>query len=905
MIRASKFNSQVQVDDAVQRTRLLDRLIDSPPSTARATVLIAPAGFGKTTLLAQLASNRARGESVTVWLNCDEQDRQPEIFQASLERAFAAAGKAGELKVADLLAGIEPAEGDILLVIDEYEAAASVATTRLLREILVSLPSWVHAVVACRELPHLDLTALTLQGKLRLIDAKELRFSLDETRDLLPPDTDEDVIERVHELTEGWAFALQLIRLGAGISVKDAWLGEVRELLPAGRIFSYFASEVWRNVPDDLKQFMLDVATLHHVDAPSADWLRERTDSAQLIARMSSLHPIVAVDELRARATLHPLLREFLVHQRQQTDAAGLLRLHVKAAEFFSQRGEVYEAVGHALRSGNTTMACRIIEGAGGLRLAITVGMGYVKSLLEILPAEAIRANQRISLMEICGSIVDDNPIENEYTLEAIRREVEGSEAGSPDSVVTDLCCAECVALFEKGERLFPFSPWETLDEFKADVVERVNEDPRLLGLVLIVELLLTQRYDDFGKAELRTEALDRLNSRYRLTANGMWMPIYRAQNDYHAGRLNEAEAHLRRLLSKEFDLFRRQQNAFGQMTYALLGRIHYVRGELDEARACFQRLATRDRSPFLEVSEGVSICQAFVEAASGRWQQALERLDRELLHCQEQRRLAFRYLLNATRLELLCRRGALKEANSVYRQTLGSDDAGYALAGQRATLDIPWCVTEAFSRARFYHAMSRVDLKSAAAIAAQLQDDARRQHRRLPEIVASLFLANVSMATGKTHGAQEHLTFALTLCGQVAPAQLFLDHGVDLIPIVQEVAAGNGLGAGAATQILRVWERAFGATIRTLDFLTARESEVLIQLLHDQSTKQIAKVLQLSPETVKYHLKAIFAKLAVNTRDEAVKAAHRRVVSSPFSGFSSFMERITDAPAIGDESEH
>nr|WP_275426818.1 LuxR C-terminal-related transcriptional regulator [Paraburkholderia sp. C35] len=877
----------------------------SPPSTARATVLVAPAGFGKTTLLAQLAVRRTGSESVTAWLNCDEQDRQPEIFLASLERALAAAGKGASLKIADVLSGVEHGEHDVLLLVDEYEVAASQPTTQLLREILLSLPAGVHLVLACRELPHLDLTALVLQGRVRLVDARELRFSFEETRSLLPQDTREDVIERVQELTEGWAFVLQLIRLGSGIRDSETWLGEINDLVPAGPVFSYFASEVWRNVDDELKQFMLDVAILQYVDAPSADSLRERRDSALFISKMTSLHPIVAVDEVRGRAALHPLLREFLVLARQRDDASRLTRLHMRAAAFFANRDEIYEAVGHALRADDAALACRIIEKAGALRLGVTVGMGYVRSLLEILPVKAIRSHPRIALMEVCGSIVDDNPVENEYRLDEIRREIDISSPPSTDPVWTDLHCAECVALFEKGERLFPFSPWEKMETVKADVIERTNEDPRLLGLVLIVELLLTQRYDDFAKAELRTEALERFNARHRLTANGIWMPIYKAQNDYHSGLLDEAEDHLRRVLSKEFDLFRRQQNAFGQMTYALLGRIHYARGELDEARSCFQRLDALERSPFLEVSEGASVCHAFAEAASGRWQQALERLGRELLHCQEQRRTAYRHLLNATRIELLCRRGARHEADAAFRQNTELKGAYPAFVENRNALDIPWCVMEAAGRARFYYAVIQADLGAAESAAAQLQDDARRQHRRLPEIIASIFLANISLAAERRHEAQERLLFALTLCSDVPPAQLFLDHGVDLLPLVREVAAGDGSGSPAARMIVQVWEREFRAAIRSLDFLTGRESEVLMQLARDQSTKQIAKLLFLSPETVKYHLKAIFTKLGVTTRDEAVLEAHRRVVSSPFSGFSSVLQRVAEASAIRDEPEN
>lgn len=879
MSQLSKHSAFVQIKGTVIRQRLFERMLLGPPQAARTTVLVAPAGFGKTTLLAQIAEHLRSCNFLPIWLNCDRQDRQPNQFLKSLDQAYQSATGITDSQIVDVLSGISENGQSIAFFIDEYDVAACPAIDQLLLEFTRSLGSSARLFIGCRSTPSIDLTTLALHGVARQVNASELRFSTDEMRDLFENTLDNEELLQVSEVTDGWAVVLQLIKLASPSGNGTSLLGQDGKLLPTGMIFSYLASEVWGRLPEELRDFMESTCPLPYIDIPSANWIRSRSDSASFINRLSELHPIVSVDSRAIEARIHPLLRGFLVHQLMSRDVYALPLLHRRAAEYFEGRNAIFDAVSHALQADDVLLAVKVIERAGGLRLAATEGMGYVKNLLSLLPETAIQACPRIQMMQICASIVDDNPIETKYLLDNLESSLLTSgDICESNPVWIDLLFARGAETLGLGERSINYDPWERLKELKDKALLLINEDPRLLGIVSIVEILHTQRWLDCIKSELRTEALGQLNSRYRLVANNIWHPLYKAQNDYHAGRLLSAERHLRGMLAKEFDLFHSQQSVFGHMTYALLGRVHYAKGELEEAMTCFEHIGEDSISPFLEVAEGAIICRAFCETASGHPEVAIERLYRELLRVREQNRPTCACLINATRVEILCRAGRIEEAAQVYTE-LASELRDNGVDENQVFGGLPWCIIHGLARARFYLAMANDDPHAAAEVATSLQQAARDQRRIIGEVTAGALLAEATLVSGKHQNATKMLIELLSQCRQPPPAQVFLEHGARLTPILGRIAESEGRGSSIASTILRIWEREFGAYLAVLNVLSQRESEVLVQLSRKQSTKQIARSLALSPETIKFHLKSIFTKLGVNTREAAVEEAYQRVL--------------------------
>ena len=183
-----RFQPIVHIDDSVWRERLIASSLSAPPTSARLTIVSAPAGFGKTTMLAQLAKRHQENGVRVAWMNCDSRDAHPEIFSENLLNALTQC----DLKTSDdgsvvghIASYVAQIVEPVVIFIDEFESASSVAVDEII-ELTASLaPPCVSVILASREAPHIQLTKLQLAGKVRVVDADLLRFNHDETVSLL------------------------------------------------------------------------------------------------------------------------------------------------------------------------------------------------------------------------------------------------------------------------------------------------------------------------------------------------------------------------------------------------------------------------------------------------------------------------------------------------------------------------------------------------------------------------------------------------------------------------------------------------------------------------------------------------------------------------------------------------
>jgi LuxR family maltose regulon positive regulatory protein len=298
-----KFRPIVHIDDAIPRESILSSALGAPPTAARLTIIAAPAGFGKSTLLAQLAQQQKRQGVNVVWMNCDAQDRHPEVFTENVLTALAGMTSRkpeideGVPQIARQLSAIEQSTAVFL---DEYEAASSVEVDALLDAIARTLPSHVWVFIASREIPALQITQLQLAGRLRIIDATLLRFSISDVERLLDGVLTQASVQQVAAQTEGWPFALQLFRMRASSGLLDEIPLDGLVKIPRRQIFDYLADEVLSRLDDEAKRFLIDVSVLELIEVAAANALRQRTDSGEQIFRLSVLKPIVVLDRYSA-----------------------------------------------------------------------------------------------------------------------------------------------------------------------------------------------------------------------------------------------------------------------------------------------------------------------------------------------------------------------------------------------------------------------------------------------------------------------------------------------------------------------------------------------------------------------------------------------------------------------------
>lgn len=881
---ALRFEPIVHVDEALWRQRVMDRLLAAAPSSARLTLLSAPAGFGKTTVLAQLAEQKRREGAQVAWLNCDERDKDPALFaenllaalgRCSLDRGTAQASPPA-LRLAELR---EP----LLICIDDYECASSVAVDDIVEEMALAAPPNVGIVLASREAPHQHLTRLQLAGKVRLVDAELLRFTRDESVLLLGDALPEAAAQQVAAYADGWPFALQLARLRAsGGAATTDWTVDARAKIPRRQIFDYLAEEVLATLPPAMIEFLGDVAVLDTVDVASANALRGRDDSLGLIQQLARIKPIAVVEETPWSARLHPLLRDYLIDAAELSTPGRMAGQHLRAARHLAERGQLHEAVAHAVAGGRLDMGADLIEEAGGFLLVANEGAVRSRLLLQQLPEATIRKRPRLRLLQLVQQVLEADPASAALEFERLEQQIREADTGPDDPARFDLEVSRCMMQMNPAEHHLRFSPWSVLEQARQLARTHAGLDQRPLGCTVPIEIFFLHRYGPVERCERRIREVEEVFASGAYTYNSPWIWTYHARSALARGDLEQAERDIRQSLQQDANFLNFRQGSLSRLVSSLLGHIARLRGETEAALEHFSAMAPWEPTRLLEVLHAGHVETALCEFALGHADRAMELLESARHLAFEENLPHLEVLAGAAQVELLARLGDVAGAQALAERV--KLDELWALAQEPFAL--PWISVEALARASFFVQMGLGEAAAADGVAAALLAAARRSGHRLSELCAQLMAARAREAMGDAAGAQRALLQALALAARSGAIQPCLDFGAELVAQVRVWLSATPAGGHVpevqwAQALVRTWEqrfrtRALGAAASPL---TPREVDVLCELAKDHTTKLIAKNLLLSPETVKHHLKAIFSKLGVRTREDAILEARRRAL--------------------------
>ena len=878
-----KFRPVVHLEEAVPRERLTTRILDALPGTARLTLVMAPAGFGKTTVLAQIAAQLARDADHRVaWLNCSLQDREPGVFMEDLCQAWMEAGVKGvdaAMGIAEISQALGECAQRLTLFVDRYELASSAAVDALLGNLAVLLPRGVQCVVGSRVAPDLPLTTLQVEGHLRLVDVDPLRFTDDEARELLRatlPDTSMNV---VIARAAGWPVVLQLARLRMAAGGVDPVLGTGLAGLPVHEVFDYLVTQVLSALSPEDVQFLVDVAVLETIDIASANAVRDRGDSASHIERLKRMKPIVVVNTQPLEASLHPLLRDLLRSMLERADEGGrAATLHARAAQHFAARGSLHEAVSHAVLGGRLELAARILSDAGGIRLLIGIGVGRVRTLLQLLPPAIVQRHPRLRLLRIAQLLIEENGVEARLDMDRMAPGLAAMDAidGLDEATRADIALTRVLMAANDAEHTFRYQPWEMLAQGVAQAREHVIEDSRQLVLALAIEILMLQRYGPIDRAERRSAEAERLHEEGNYSYNIPWTWIYKARNAHARGDLALARQELQRASRKELDIFTFTHGSYGQMVHSLLGKLCLEEGALDEAFRHFEAIAPVKPMTLFEIHAGVYVYYPLCEFARGNASRALEMLANARQIAFDDNLPHLDVLAAAHEVQILVATDRLAEAEECARGARLEHVLG--IAGEPQALPVD--VVEAVVGACFGLALAKGRLAAAARIADDALASALRTGRRLMEIGARLQAARVALARGDAAGARAAVEHTLRVAAACGAVQAFIWAGADVLAIVRAIAATARHDAAAwAAGVVAIADEGLQHRSVADALFTPRERDVLRGLVKGQSTKLIARELLLSPETIKHHLKAIFAKLGVRSRDDVVAEVRRRTL--------------------------
>jgi LuxR family maltose regulon positive regulatory protein len=422
---ATKLHAPRRRREVVQRSRLTDSmLLERQPAL---TLISAPAGFGKTTLLTEWLGNTAAPRRSASWLALDAGDNDPAVFGAYLIAALrliapAVSGSADALlqtpqpltmTVTTLVNDLALLDRDVALVLDDYHVIDSPEVHEAISFLVEHAPSQFHLVLATRADPPLPLARWRARGDLLELRAADLRFTGTEAasyfNDAMEMHLSAAEVGALEARTEGWIAALQL----AALSMRgrddvgdfiDNFTGDDRFVL------DYLAEEVLERQPDDVRRFLLHTAVLDRLSGLLCDAVTGGSGGKAVLEMLdrSNLF-LVALDDRRLWYRYHHLFADVLRARLVDEEPELVAELHLRASTWYGRSGDMTEAVRHAVAGEHFERAAQLIELATP-QMRRTRQEATLRRWLMSIPDELFSARPVLTMGLVGSRMVNGDP---------------------------------------------------------------------------------------------------------------------------------------------------------------------------------------------------------------------------------------------------------------------------------------------------------------------------------------------------------------------------------------------------------------------------------------------------------------------------------------------------------------
>ena len=870
----SKLEPGAPVADRVERRLEAEGL--EGLRAARLTLVHAPAGYGKTTLLGQWFRRLRDAGSRVAWLSLDEFDATVDQFAGNLLEACAEAGffrrrQWIEAEHPDssrrlLLATLSGCEGEHVLVFDDLHRAASPDVVRCLNLLVEDLPRDFRVVLGTRALPAELVTAdLRLHDRLFEVSDSELRFSEDDVVAYFGPRLGERdrqaVVERLLQRTEGWPAALQMVR--RRLDDGDDLEATLHDL--SGRsadLARYFLEQVFGGLDADQQQFLLRTSILERVNGDLGSCLYGKPRGWPVLEELERRDLFVhAVDDAREWFRYHGLFREFLL-ERLRRDGAELGDLHGRAASWLHEHGHVLPALQHAQRSAHPELVAKILESVGGWLFVVQGNEGLVERALAALDEPVTRRFPRVRLASIFLAARRGHLDQALAEMDALRQDApsDDAELRAEMEIMSGLLARYGDEIDERQLRMLEGLSQELPVHHHAMHAVRCN--------------LLCAFYVSAGRYDACFPSGDQAIAHFRAFGSvfgEVFIYFHQGYACVQQARLRDAEALFLAGYDTAFERFGATSDlvAIGGVFLAL---IHHERNQTARAQkfldASLEHVERFDG--WLEVYAaaygiGLSLAQAsgddwrFDELAGRALATARERRLPRLAQCVTIRRAARGFGTVAP--------DAVRTQCEEWIETL--EDCRHPVVRHELALGAG-------------RGLIRAGAYEEAASLLQAQADAARTDGRVRTwLSCSVLLAAALWQLGRQPRAVAAFEAAVSACLFEGIKQPFVEESALLPTVMPEL-----IEAASARRTNRLREaylselrvemsacRAGTPTARE-GILSPRENQVLGLLVEGLTYGEMAAELGLSVNTVKFHLKNLYGKLGVQNRRAAIHAA-------------------------------
>lgn len=896
----TKINIPALKRDLVLRKRINKALSEGIQAGRKLTLISAPAGFGKTTLVCEWLE---MCKIPAAWISLDENDGDAARFLTylvtALQTLISSVGDgvlvalqssqpvAAKDLLTTLLNELSATEDGFILVLDDFYTVDSRAVNELLAFLVDHMPPQMHLVITTREDPALPLARLRARNQLTEVRAAELRFTEDEAAAFLNQvmglNLSAEDITALEARTEGWVAGLQLAALS--MQGKTDATEFIHSFSGTNQfVLNYLLEEVLQKQSESLQGFLLRTSILGRLNGSLCDalWQGEKNSAQEILEQLEHANLfVISLDDERRWYRYHHLFRD-LLRQRlnQKLDKEEVARIHIRASEWFEQSGDIGEANHHAISAADFDRAARLLETSWqAMDESFQTGtwLGWVNQL-----PLSVRRVRPVLLTQVGWAYMDAG---NTDASEASLQDAETCLKRPLDELV--IVEAEQFRTLPARIAFARAYNAQTQNRF-GDVVKHVEAALDIIPyddqyMQAQASSILSTTYWASGELDKSFELMSNWVNAAQQAGNFMFAvaaSFSKADILITQGRLRDAMQVYQTALSLATEHGAEQHTAHHHLG---LGLLYHEMGEDERAASHLQKsFELGKQNPIVDWAYRKSLAQAYLKESEGDYDAALEALN-------EAQRFYVR-----TPIPNLRPVDAMKARIYLQQDRLDKAQAWAAKSGM-SLLETPDYLHE-FERltlakialAEYQHDQNEQHILDVLKFLEGQLKLAQKQNRLRSQIEILVLQAFALQAKGETAQAISSLEKALSLAEPEGYLRIFVNEGEFLRLLILDVRSAIEKSPyflfGYVEKLLSEFLQPTELQIpknkfenpkpELIDPLSDRELEVLRLIAQGLSNQEITQKLFVALSTIKGHNLRIFAKLQAKSRTEAVARA-------------------------------